>query len=109
MVNKTQNTIIEEGKSLKIYFEDKGQDFLSWTLDKKGFVIDSEPFQRSIWYGTRVLLISLREGLRPILVLKEELENMPLDVSKKKLLEKATELNYRVIKIEELKGGLKTP
>ena len=34
-----------------IYFEDFGQDFLEWHIDKNGYVIDSRPFQRSIWVG----------------------------------------------------------
>ncbi|MCP3017423.1 hypothetical protein [Cupriavidus basilensis] len=39
----------------RIYFEDHGQDFLSWTVDDNGTVVDCEPFQLSIWGGARVL------------------------------------------------------
>ena len=46
---------------MKIRFEDKGQDFLEWTLNKKGFVTKSMPFQTSIWKGTKVILISVKE------------------------------------------------
>jgi len=34
-----------------IYFEDFGQDFLEWYIDKNGYILDSKPFQRSIWAG----------------------------------------------------------
>lgn len=33
----------------KIHFEDHGQDFLEWTLDEEGFVIDCTPAQGSFW------------------------------------------------------------
>lgn len=33
----------------KITFEDHGQDFLTWTIDKRGIIIDCQPFQFSIW------------------------------------------------------------
>lgn len=39
----------------KIYFEDHGQDFLWWTIDRDGFVIDCGPFQASVWVGSQVL------------------------------------------------------
>lgn len=35
----------------KITFEDEGQDFLEWFIDKDGYVLDSKPFQRNIWAG----------------------------------------------------------
>lgn len=38
----------------KIHFEDNGQDFLWWTLDVEGNVIDCGPFQYSIWVGSHV-------------------------------------------------------
>ena len=34
-----------------IEFEDFGQDFLKWFIDKNGYVLDSQPFQRKIWAG----------------------------------------------------------
>ena len=34
-----------------IHFEDFGQDFLEWYIDKRGYVLDSQPFQRWIWAG----------------------------------------------------------
>lgn len=38
----------------KIHFEDNGQDFLWWTLNKEGLVVDCGPFQKSIWEGCKV-------------------------------------------------------
>lgn len=38
-----------------IHFEDKGQDFLTWTVDADGLVIDCQPFQAWLWVGMRVL------------------------------------------------------
>lgn len=38
-----------------IHFEDQGQDFLTWQLNNQGVVIDSLPFQSSIWCGIKVL------------------------------------------------------
>ena len=84
---------------MKIYFEDKGQDFLEWTINKKGFVTKSEPFQTWVWEGTKIILASIKIGMRPIVVLRQELENIPIDSPEKKFLERATELNYKVIKI----------
>lgn len=37
-----------------IHFEDNGQDFLRWYLDKEGYVIKSEPFQTRIWEGCQI-------------------------------------------------------
>ncbi len=34
-----------------IYFEDHGQDFLEWHINKEGYVLDSKPLQRNIWAG----------------------------------------------------------
>ncbi len=34
-----------------IHFEDHGQDFLKWYLDERGYVLDSQPFQRNVWVG----------------------------------------------------------
>lgn len=34
-----------------IEFQDFGQDFLTWFIDEGGYVLDSQPFQRSIWAG----------------------------------------------------------
>ena len=42
---------IEINTKYIIEFEDFGQDFLRWFIDEDGYVIDSQPFQRSIWAG----------------------------------------------------------
>lgn len=34
-----------------IHFEDHGQDFLEWHIDENGYIIDSKPFQKTIWVG----------------------------------------------------------
>ncbi|QRE00437.1 hypothetical protein [Burkholderia phage BCSR52] len=38
-----------------IQFEDRGQDFLSWTLDENGVVIECKPFQAWLWKGRQVV------------------------------------------------------
>ena len=35
-----------------IHLEDKGQDFLSLTVDEDGVVIEAAPFQNDIWSGS---------------------------------------------------------
>lgn len=84
---------------MKIYFEDKGQDFLEWTLDKKGFVTKCEPFQDRIWKGTKVILVSVKIGMRPQIVLEKDI-NFPTNSPEKKYLEVARELNYKIIKVK---------
>ncbi|MNN55817.1 hypothetical protein D3C81_1707110 [compost metagenome] len=37
-----------------IYFEDQGQDFLEWDIDRNGVVVDSRPFQAEVWCGAVV-------------------------------------------------------
>jgi hypothetical protein len=39
----------------KIFFEDRGQDFLWWVVDDKGAVIDCGPFQATVWTKCTVL------------------------------------------------------
>ena len=39
--------------TLEVEFEDKGQDFLRWTI-KDGVVVACEPFQKELWKGTKV-------------------------------------------------------
>ena len=44
-------------------FDDHGQDFLHWTLDEQGVVIDCKPLQGWVWNGARVLdFQNLAEG-----------------------------------------------
>lgn len=66
-----------------IEFEDKGQDFLFWELDRNGYVINSEPFQKEIWEGTWVDTLELEEGHCPIIRiprLGDELRNLSYKV-----------------------------
>ncbi|KKL88563.1 hypothetical protein LCGC14_1923420 [marine sediment metagenome] len=91
MVQKTQ----EEIKIKKIYFEDRGQDFLSWTLDEEGFVLISEPFQTNIWKGTQVILETIQIGARPKVILEWNKARKGI-----RGVKDITELNYQVIKIE---------
>jgi hypothetical protein len=42
---------IEVNTKYIIEFEDFGQDFLTWFIDERGYVLDSQPFQRWIWAG----------------------------------------------------------
>lgn len=39
---------------MTITFDDQGQDFLEWDLDRKGHVIACRPSQAWLWVGTRV-------------------------------------------------------
>ncbi|MCY1408136.1 hypothetical protein D3C76_654870 [compost metagenome] len=48
-----------------IYFEDLGQDFLEWDIDRNGVVVASRPFQAEVWCGTVVL--SMTVGLPPVI------------------------------------------
>jgi len=34
-----------------IEFKNYGQDFLKWFINKDGYVLDSQPFQRFVWVG----------------------------------------------------------
>lgn len=47
------NRLIKETRFMDIEFEDHGQDFLRWTLDKNGMVIDSD-MQARFWVGGHV-------------------------------------------------------
>jgi hypothetical protein len=60
------NRLIKECRHLEITFEDHGQDFLVWTLDKKGKVIDSSA-QCSVWVcGYVTDYKSLTPGVHPL-------------------------------------------
>ncbi len=54
--DKTQYMVTPKGlvkykpeTATKITFEDHGQDFLEWTIDKNGQILTCAPFQGSIW------------------------------------------------------------
>lgn len=38
---------------IKVYLEDRGQDFLEWDIED-GIVVGCRPFQAWMWEGTRV-------------------------------------------------------
>ncbi|MCH7400107.1 hypothetical protein MM236_19080 [Belliella sp. DSM 107340] len=75
----------------RIHFEDQGQDFLSWDLDRLDEVVGCEPFQGSVWIGCVVITDSesgLLEGDRPHFVNK---------------IGNLRQLKYKIERIEELK------
>ncbi len=82
-------------KISKIYFEDRGQDFLEWELDEEGFVLVSKPFQTNIWKGTQVILETIQIGERPKVIFE-------WDKARKGIrgVKNIHELNYQVIKIK---------
>lgn len=52
-----------ESTTTFIEFEDNGQDFLRWTVDRNGVVIGSWPFQKRIWVGLEITnLVDLKPG-----------------------------------------------
>lgn len=53
-----------------LHFEDKGQDFLQWTLDEHNNVIDCAPFQASVWVGCSVIDSSIIQGECPSFLTK---------------------------------------
>jgi hypothetical protein len=59
-----------------IHFADQGQDFLEWDLDRNGVVVDSRPFQATIWCGTKVLNRQIAPGayVRAKVITGRELE-----------------------------------
>jgi hypothetical protein len=60
------NRLIKEARYLSMTFEDYGQDFLAWTLDKNGKVIDSNA-QAWAWVGGHVTdYLSLIPGTHPL-------------------------------------------
>lgn len=56
----------------KVQFEDHGQDFLQWWIAKNGEVIHCEPFQASIWNGTKVDKQSIKKGNHLITYFKHD-------------------------------------
>jgi len=52
---------LREKATLKIVFEDDGQDFLEWSLDENGEVLHSD-LQARIWNGCMVNLKKSRLG-----------------------------------------------
>ena len=63
---------IELNTKYIIYFKDCGQDFLEWYIDKDGYVLDSKPFQRSIWAGKFTIPQTAKVGEKLAIWLDEE-------------------------------------
>lgn len=54
-----------ESAATLIEFEDHGQDFLRWSVDRNGLVTGSWPFQKRVWVGLKVTnLIDLKPGCK---------------------------------------------
>ncbi len=70
LVLSKQKSEIHPDTCLIIEFEDKGQDFLKWQLNKNGKVIRSTPFQTDVWKNTYVNLDALKVGKEPLIVNK---------------------------------------
>lgn len=75
----------------RIYFEDKGQDFLWWDIDtdpKHAYpkVVDCGPFQGWLWTKYYVLS-AIRKGSRPTICKGPD--------------EDSLKLNYKIVKIED--------
>ena len=84
------NRLIKEAGHLVITFEDQGQDFLKWTLDKSGKVIDSDA-QAWAWVGGHVTDHgSLTLGVHPLYQSKTDGAVRPV--------------NYPLDKVQRFKG-----
>jgi len=46
----------------RIHFEDNGQDFTWWDITKKGEVVNCGPFQKDIWVGCWVDVVTVKVG-----------------------------------------------
>jgi len=62
---------MKRGKKYTIIFNDFGQDFLEWDV-VGSVVVDSRPFQKSIWAGT--LIYEAKKGKNPFVKFKHEKE-----------------------------------
>ena len=50
--------------AMTIVFAFEGQDFDEWDIDRDGIVVDSRPFQASVWRGYRIVNDELHVGDR---------------------------------------------
>ena len=70
-----------------IEFHDFGQDFLTWFIDERGYVLDSQPFQRSVWAGRFTIPQNAKVGEKlAIWTGKESYVNYPIKSIKIKSL-----------------------
>lgn len=78
IMNMSKAEVLRETKYI-IEFEDEGQDFLVWRIDKDGHVLDSQPFQRGIWGGKFTIPNFVQVGdLLPIWLDKETYIKYPI-------------------------------
>ena len=84
---------IKKKTKYKITFEDDGQDFLEWFIDKDGYVLDSQPFQRSIWAGKWTSPDFVNIG-----------DNLPIFMEERKGKDCFSYVNHPIKKIE-IKSG----
>jgi len=86
----------------KIHFEDRGQDFLTWTIDVDGKMLACEPFQHSIWNEWTVMNVKgLVVGGKVQLTKPGYVEIMRKD--KKTTAKNYIEITYPIKKVEILK------
>ena len=72
----------------ELFFEDKGQDFLSFIINKNGKIIDCQPFQSWFWVG-KFIYPNCKIGEYPAFFGTKE---SPVHLNSR--------LNYKIIKIE---------
>jgi len=78
----------------KIYFEDQGQDFLWWVINKDGLVTDCGPFQKQVWTGNTVVDHDhIKVGETIDIILKSPKGMRGLNIR---------EVNYKIEKIESI-------
>lgn len=75
-----------------IHFYDHDQDFLRWSINKKGRVLRSEPFQTDIWS-------------RYIVENHKDVQAGEYVVIRKFGGHKRTQIKYQVLMIEEVSNG----
>lgn len=46
---------------IRVYLEDRGQDFLIWDIED-GIVVDCRPFQGWLWNGTKIHNTNIQPG-----------------------------------------------
>ena len=80
---------IKRNTKFIITFEDRGQDFLEWFIDKDGFVLDSQPFQRIIWVGKPTVPDFVKVG-----------DLLPIFMVERKGKDKFSHVNYPIKQIE---------
>ena len=78
----------------KITFEDHGQDFLEWTVDKDGNLLACTPFQYAVWEKFRILNKRFRIG--GLVRIEKKQPSQPGEME-------TITIKYPIIQIEKLK------